>query len=73
MKMNTKDLAIAVTAAQGLTQEDIAAKIGMSQTTVSRRLKRPEVKSLIEEIQIALTESTAEKTKEIIANFINSY
>ncbi len=71
--MNTKDLAIAVTASHGLTQEEIAAKVGISQTTVSRRLKRPEVKALIEEIQITLIEATAEKTKEIISNLINRY
>ena len=71
--MNTKDLAIAVTASQGLTQEEIAAKIGTSQTTVSRRLKQPEVKELIEEIQIALIEDTAGKTKEVIGNLINRY
>ncbi|HLA26363.1 MAG TPA: hypothetical protein VJZ49_00550 [Syntrophales bacterium] len=55
--MDTKDIVIASAAAQGMNQEMIEAKTGIPQSTVSRRLNKPEIKKLIERIQQELAVS----------------
>jgi predicted transcriptional regulator len=71
--MNSKDQDIVLLASTGCSQEEIAATMGVSQSTVSRRLQSEELKALIEKVQFELMEETATVAKDNLVHAIKSY
>lgn len=71
--MNERDIIIATERAKGKTQQIIAAETGIPQPAISRHLKKPEVREMVERLQLELIQDTAEDVKVAITELVKGY
>jgi hypothetical protein len=71
--MNKKDMLIATETAKGKTQLMVEQETGIPQPTVSRRLKKPQVREMVDRLQCELIQDTAEEIKATITDLVKGY
>ncbi|HAR94612.1 MAG TPA: hypothetical protein DCR97_01395 [Deltaproteobacteria bacterium] len=71
--MDARDMLIATETAKGKTQLMIEAETGIPQYSISRRLKKAEVRELVENLQSELIQDTAEDVKTTITGLVKGY
>jgi hypothetical protein len=71
--MDKRDMLIAGETAKGKTQLMIERETGITQPTISRRLKKPEVREMVGRLQCELIQDTAEDVKTAITELVKGY
>jgi hypothetical protein len=71
--VDKKDILIAEETAKGKSQLMIQRETGISQSTISRRLKKPEIREMVENLQAELVQDTAQEVKDAITDLVRGY